>query len=353
MNIIKKIRDVYNMLEDDISKEIYMAKISFYIGDRDYSYWYPIVNKYAKNLVKENEDYIKKIQMMLSKDKNIVLYGAGDDAKANLIYWKDDKRLIGFCDSDKKKQQEEFCGYKVFSPEQLLTMDDINIVISTHSGYDSIRERLLAAGVDENRIHLMSPYMFNMDTEQYFDVDFMKFSNDEILVDAGCFDFKTVLTFEKYCKNIRKVYSFEPDKNNYKICKQNKERFLPKLDAEILPYGTWSSKTVLHFSSSCSAASSISDEGNDFVEVVSIDEIVGNNPVTFIKMDVEGAELESLIGAKNVIQRCKPKLAICIYHKEEDLFTIPQYIKELVPDYKFFIRHHSNGAGETVLYAIP
>lgn len=71
-----------------------------------------------------------------------------------------------------------------------------------------------------------------------------------------------------------------------------------------------------------------------------------------IKMDVEGAELESLKGARETILRNRPKLAICIYHKPEDMTEIPLYIKSLVPEYKFFVRHHSNYFAETVLYAI-
>lgn len=71
-----------------------------------------------------------------------------------------------------------------------------------------------------------------------------------------------------------------------------------------------------------------------------------------IKMDVEGSELESLKGAKRTIQRDKPKLAICIYHKPEDMTEIPMFIKELVPEYRLYVRHHSNSDLETVLYAI-
>lgn len=84
-----------------------------------------------------------------------------------------------------------------------------------------------------------------------------------------------------------------------------------------------------------------------------IDEAIHpGDKVTFIKMDVEGSELESLKGAKNTILRDKPKLAICIYHKPEDMVTIPLYIKELVPEYKLYVRHHSNSWAETVLYAV-
>ena len=74
--------------------------------------------------------------------------------------------------------------------------------------------------------------------------------------------------------------------------------------------------------------------------------------VTFIKMDIEGAELEALKGARNIITKYRPKLAICLYHKPEDIITIPKYIKSLLPEYKLYVRHYSNNTGEFVLYAV-
>ncbi len=73
--------------------------------------------------------------------------------------------------------------------------------------------------------------------------------------------------------------------------------------------------------------------------------------VTFVKMDIEGAELDALHGMEKMIIRCRPKLAICVYHKPDDIISIPQYIKKLVPEYKFILRHHSPYDTETVLYA--
>lgn len=71
---------------------------------------------------------------------------------------------------------------------------------------------------------------------------------------------------------------------------------------------------------------------------------------TFIKMDIEGAELDALAGAVETIQTLKPKLAICLYHHDSDLWTIPLYIKSLVPEYKFFCRENGPCC-EFVLYA--
>ncbi|MCM1303087.1 MAG: FkbM family methyltransferase [Lachnospiraceae bacterium] len=69
-------------------------------------------------------------------------------------------------------------------------------------------------------------------------------------------------------------------------------------------------------------------------------------------MDIEGAEMEALTGACKTIQKNRPKLAICIYHKYEDLYRIPMYVKSLVPEYRIYIRHYSDTPSETVMYAI-
>ena len=99
--------------------------------------------------------------------------------------------------------------------------------------------------------------------------------------------------------------------------------------------------------------SSISEDGSTVIETRTIDSSVDSRErITFIKMDVEGAELQSLMGAQNTIQRYRPKLAICIYHKREDMTQIPLYIKSLIPDYKLYVRHYSNNVNETVLYAV-
>lgn len=68
-------------------------------------------------------------------------------------------------------------------------------------------------------------------------------------------------------------------------------------------------------------------------------------------MDIEGAEMDALRGMEKLMKRDRPKLAICVYHKPEDFWEIPLYIKSVVPEYTFILRHHSHDASETVLYA--
>ncbi len=80
--------------------------------------------------------------------------------------------------------------------------------------------------------------------------------------------------------------------------------------------------------------------------------MVKKNRVTFIKLDVEGAELEALKGARDTIIREHPKLAICVYHKKEDIWEIPEYILSLSKEYRLYIRHYHWNPSETVLYAV-
>mgnify|MGYP002517000463 FL=1 len=79
--------------------------------------------------------------------------------------------------------------------------------------------------------------------------------------------------------------------------------------------------------------------------------MVGDDKVTFIKMDIEGAEMEALEGAKRTIKKNRPKLAISIYHKEDDLWEIPYYVLSRYPWSKIYMRHYSLTTNETVLYA--
>lgn len=349
--MMESISKIYDWLSDEQSKEIYINRLNFLITG-DYRFMNDMIHKYLPDMAALNDGEIPQLLSKLPKDKGIVLYGAGEDAKANLHYFSDDIRFEGFCDGNKEKQKNGVMGYDVISPEELIRKEDVSIVISTHRGYQEIREYLLAHGICEDRIYKMSPYMFAAQEEQYFNTDFLKYDDEEVFVDAGCCDLSTAIKLSKHCKKVKKVYAFEPDPDNYKRCLERKNYFEDNV-VEVLPNGTWSTDETLFFNSTADGASHVTDSGELSIEVTTIDNVVkGKEKVTFIKMDVEGAELESLKGAKNTIMKDKPKLAICIYHKPEDMLDIPIFIKALVPEYKLYIRHHSNGAGETVLYAI-
>ncbi|OON92906.1 MAG: hypothetical protein ATN32_09255 [Candidatus Epulonipiscium fishelsonii] len=186
---------------------------------------------------------------------------------------------------------------------------------------------------------------------QYFD-DIVNLSPNEVFVDLGGLDGETSIEFAKRTNyTYKQIYIFEPDPINYEKTINNINNLNLK-NVEVFNLGGWSEKDTLSFASNGTGQSKIDNKGTYKINVDSLDNVLGDTPVTFIKMDIEGAELEALIGAAEIIKKYKPQLAISIYHKPTDIFEIPLYIKSLVPEYKLYIRHYSwYTECETILHA--
>lgn len=188
------------------------------------------------------------------------------------------------------------------------------------------------------------------DPNHYFAKDIVTLSSKEVFIDCGAFVGDTIDSLIAIQKP-KKVFAFEPENKNFqKLCKKYGN------DSSIvcLNKGAYNSETTLCFSSGIADASKISQNGNTQIEVTTIDSLMQcyDSSATFIKMDIEGAELAALQGAERTIKNNHPKLAISVYHKFEDLLQIPQYIAKLDSSYKFYLRRHSHLVHELVLYAI-
>ena len=185
------------------------------------------------------------------------------------------------------------------------------------------------------------------ENDQYVDV--FAPAENEVVIDAGAYIGDTALRFLKWGGDrIAKIYSFELDPGNTAKYEENLRAFSGKV--QLVEKGTWDKDEAITISSG-GAGSHIDGEGDITSGLTAIDSIVGNERVTFIKMDVEGAELKSLMGARNTIIKNHPRLAVCVYHKVRDIYEIPEYILSLVPEYRFYLRHYSSNGWETVLYA--
>ena len=326
---------IYRMLEDKESKDIWLSRLNYLITG-DYTYIDYIVENYCSKVYNEYSGGVN-----LDKKSEVIFYGAGERAK----YMRIPVNVKLFCDQDEKKQKEGFRGYQVISVDELIKRHrNADIVITSRQYYEEIKENLIEEGFDKRQIY----GIYNLSERQYFDESFLKFDHDEVFVDAGAYDLTTTLEFAQRCKDFKKIYAFEPDENNIRYCNKRKAG---EKRIEIVPFGTWSEKNELRFRALGNWSSKIDDMGEETISVTAIDNVV-KEKVTYIKMDVEGAELETLKGAKNIICRDKPKLAVCIYHKPEDMTDLPIYIKSLVPEYKLYVRHYSEEKYETILYAI-
>ena len=160
----------------------------------------------------------------------------------------------------------------------------------------------------------------------------------------------------RWCNNeCDKVFAFECDRRCVNICEDALEK-MPMLRkvTQLVPKGLWSGDTELVFNEvdNCGSSSFVFKNGTEqVVSTTSIDAVANGEPVTFIKMDIEGAELEALKGAQETIKKYHPPLALSIYHKPEDIVQLPQFIKSLVPEYKLYLRNYHLDHTETVLYA--
>ena len=183
--------------------------------------------------------------------------------------------------------------------------------------------------------------------KQYFP-SFFEIGENEVFIDCGAYDGDISLVLAEL-KKTAKIYAFECDAENFKKLKKNTSH----LDTiHIFEKGCWSEKAILSFSNYGTMASKIDSDGQIKIEADSIDNII-QETVTFIKMDVEGAELEALKGARNTILKYTPKLAISVYHLKEDLISIPQYILSVNKNYELYLRHYESFSSELILYAKP
>lgn len=187
--------------------------------------------------------------------------------------------------------------------------------------------------------------------KQYFPEDVVRLSDREVFVDCGAY---TGDTFESFCKRVggfKKYYAMEPDQTLFEEVRSK----ITAGNAVHIPIGAWDEKGTLDMvvENGCGSIRDLGGADGQRIDTDKIDNLIGDEEqATFIKMDIEGAELKALKGAAGTIKRDKPKLAVCVYHKREDLITIPQYIKSLAGGYQLYLRAHFPYASEVVLYAV-
>lgn len=205
-----------------------------------------------------------------------------------------------------------------------------------------------------------SYYNFCAVPNQYYPDNIITFSENEVMVELGSFDGATLQEFIRRCPNYRVAYCFEPEERFFSQLKFIKETEACKgHSVVIIQKGAWDMEGTLDFyiddSLTGSGTFSLDYNRDKKVEIktTTVDNSV-SEPITFMKMDIEGSELRALHGAERQIVSNQPKLAISVYHKQEDLLDIWSYLRDLVPKYRFFLRHHMKNMGtETVLYAVP
>lgn len=209
--------------------------------------------------------------------------------------------------------------------------------------FDALLERRRAGGYDCTDLRSKYP--------QYLEMDLVPFGREETIIDCGAFLGGALALFEKHLGSWKMFHCFEPDADNFRIlqdtCK-NYERTMPHCVA----VGNCDGQA--RFSQGANAGGELQreGEGGQRIEVCRLDSLQLPE-VTYITADIEGSEMAMLEGARRTIERHCPKLAVCVYHKAEDLWEIPLWLKTANPAYRIYLRHYGETAVDTVAYALP
>lgn len=325
-------------------------------------------------------------------EKKIVLYGMGDGA-GRILDWCDDNNVVvqGIFASDGFVRGQSFRGFKVesFADIQKRLGKDILVVIAFASEREDVLRffKKLAAEYEVIAPHLplfeeelpdnawltkyakelqyvydrlgdgMSKrvfadslnyklsgkieYLFDCETRRANDLrELFTFSEEEIYADLGAYDGDTVKEFLGLTGgSFRKIFAVEPDRRNYrKLAKAL--AFLPAGKIVLSEQGIWSDAGEMGFSDSGGRQSTCRRAEKVSVSVDSLDNIVGQDGVSYIKIDVEGAEAQALQGARKVIAASSPKIFVAAYHYDTDLFKLPLLLWEIAPDYRVYLRKH-------------
>lgn len=186
----------------------------------------------------------------------------------------------------------------------------------------------------------------NNHKEQYFDKELIPDIKEIVFLDGGSYVGDTLPRIIENFPDYKKIYCCEPNELHMNIAKRE---FGDKRDIEFINCGLGKEKIV---TSEKVKEQHHGQHDYQAQNINTIDNLI-NEKVDFIKLDIEGAEQDALKGAKNTIEKYHPILAICIYHKAEDWYKIPEIVLSFRGDYDIFLRHYMEGIFETVMYFIP
>ena len=178
-----------------------------------------------------------------------------------------------------------------------------------------------------------------------------EFQGKVTMADCGTFTGDTLIPLIPKI-DFREIYAFEPDPMVSSKLRHNLSAFAD-LPFKIIQSGVGMRDEQLFFQMDGTGRGTISETGNIKINIVSLDTIFKNDQVDFIKMDIEGAERQALLGAKEIIKRDMPLLEICVYHRWGDFWRLPLLIKQLNPEYFIYLRCNDDSFHDTVCCAVP
>ena len=212
-----------------------------------------------------------------------------------------------------------------------------------------LREMLLAK-ITMDTTHIEKAFLPQM---LYFDSEIWGELGNEVYVDCGAYEGDSILKFISACPWYKKIFAFEAIPEIMIRCKKMLEDYSDNSIEFVQKAVDRCSRKLLFDAGNMMGESCVSAEGTVQVESMPLD-LLCLEDISFIKMDIEGSELDAIMGAQHIISHNTPKMAICVYHKADDFWKIPRAILKINPNYTFKLRQHDYEVySETVLYCIP
>ena len=187
---------------------------------------------------------------------------------------------------------------------------------------------------------------------QYFPADLPAFKEPVRFIDGGAYVGDTLPALFEH--QVEALAAFEPDPVNFKRLSLavGGLNAIPS-QTSLFPCGLDETTTIKRFSSGQSAASAVSDTGESMIQVAALDDVLPAFAPNYIKLDIEGAELRALRGARQTILIHRPAIAACLYHLPEHLWEVPFLLRDLAPGHRLYLRIHGFNGFDSVAYALP
>lgn len=372
-NIYSRMHMIYQALQDDLSRKLFMGRL-------EYSLSHKLTSVYRAMICSENMDFQRGkttyaeqryglnglwdlLYQNYPEQKNrIILMGFDDDW--NEYNWIVERFLEAMGEMDisiegcfmpyRKDVPICYMGIPCLSEAEFMNRvnDNARIIVGFPGWCLEMKEVVEQYKSFKNILYPIADTL----NPSYIEPEIFNLDSREIFVDIGVLNLQNSIDFAEWANNsaggFEKIYAFEPDSKAYTYSMKR----LAEIDGEdrkkieLVNLGLGSEEKMVEFPVEYKGSGAKKNNEMISLKVVSLDAYLNGKPVTFVKMDVEGAEMDVLLGMQKTIVKYKPKLAVCIYHKHEDLFDISSFLLDLVPEYKFHIRHYNSNETECVLF---
>jgi FkbM family methyltransferase len=178
---------------------------------------------------------------------------------------------------------------------------------------------------------------------------------EDVFLDCGAYDGDTIRNLIDKKIQFDRIEAVEADTRSFARLADFVSTLEPEVTNRIRLHqcAVGARRGTVRFDDTGGVDSKVSDEGRIVVDMVPIDVMFASKRVSMIKMDIEGGEYDALVGARLVIQRDRPILAICVYHSQEDIWRLPLLIRKLCPEHRMYLKAYRGDGIQTVVYAVP